>query len=53
MKTLKNYLTLTNIVYALCFLLMAWFIVSFIDINTHNMTDTTYKAWNFFTLIKK
>ena len=29
---------------------VAWVFASFIDINTHNMTDQKFSSWNFFEI---
>ena len=33
---------------SVCSSILAWMILSFFDINAHNMTDHNYARWNFF-----
>lgn len=38
------------ILLSVCSSILAWMILSFIDINAHNMTDKEYATWNAFCL---
>ena len=33
---------------SVCYSILAWMVLSFFDINAHNMTDQDYARWNFF-----
>lgn len=33
---------------SVCSSILAWMVLSFFDINAHNMTDQNYARWNFF-----
>ena len=33
---------------SVCSSVLAWMVLSFFDINAHNMTDQNYARWNFF-----
>lgn len=33
---------------SVCSSILAWMLLSFFDINAHNMTDQNYARWNFF-----
>lgn len=33
---------------SICSSILAWMLLSFFDINAHNMTDKNYARWNFF-----
>ena len=35
---------------SVCYSILAWMILSFFDINAHNMTDQDYAGWNFFLI---
>lgn len=41
------------IAYTVSVILIAWFVLSFVDVISHNMSDCTYKAWNFFEVMTK
>ena len=36
------------ILFSVCSSILAWMLLSFFDINAHNMTDQNYARWNFF-----
>lgn len=36
------------ILLSVCSSILAWMLLSFFDINAHNMTDQNYARWNFF-----
>lgn len=36
------------ILLSICSSVLAWIVLSFFDINAHNMTDQNYARWNFF-----
>lgn len=38
-----------GLVYTCCALFLLWIIISFIEVNMHNLTDHIYSDWNFFT----
>ena len=33
---------------SVCYSILAWMVLSFFDINAHNMTDQDYAGWNIF-----
>ena len=35
---------------SVCSSILAWMVLSFFDINAHNMTDQDYAGWNFFLI---
>ena len=35
---------------SVCYSILAWMVLSFFDINAHNMTDQDYAGWNIFLL---
>ena len=35
---------------SVCYSILAWIVLSFFDINAHNMTDQDYAGWNIFLL---
>ena len=35
---------------SVCYSILAWMLLSFFDINAHNMTDQDYAGWNIFLL---
>ena len=35
---------------SVCYSILAWMLLSFFDINAHNMTDKDYAGWNIFLL---
>lgn len=44
----------SEIVYlSVCSSILAWMILSFFDINAHNMTDQDYARWNLFLIFDK
>ena len=53
MNKQKIYETLENTIYIISALILLWFVVSFIDVNMHNMPwqDHVYKAWNLFDIL--
>ena len=36
---------------AICFAIAIWFIASYVDVVTHNMTTCTYQPWNLFDIL--
>lgn len=38
---------------SICSSILAWMILSFFDINAHNMTDQKYARWNLFLIFDK
>lgn len=38
---------------SVCSSILAWMILSFFDINAHNMTDQDYARWNLFLIFDK
>lgn len=38
---------------SVCTSILAWMILSFFDINAHNMTDQDYARWNLFLIFDK
>ena len=38
---------------SVCSSILAWMILSFFDINAHNMTDQDYAGWNLFLIFDK
>lgn len=36
------------VLFSVCCSILAWMLLSFFDINAHNMTDQNYARWNFF-----
>lgn len=38
------------VLYAICVLLLVWFILSFVNILNHNLTDFEYGSWNMFKI---
>ena len=45
MKCLKSAFVILN------FLFILWFVLSWVNIVTHNLTDRVYWDWNLFTLV--
>lgn len=41
------------VAYSICFILLAWFIGSYIDIIAHNQTTHSYSNLNLFTLLSR
>ena len=35
---------------SVCTYILVWMVLSFFDINAHNMTDQDYAGWNIFLL---
>ena len=35
---------------SVCTSILVWMVLSFFDINAHNMTDQDYAEWNFFLI---
>ena len=45
MKCLKSAFVILNLLFIL------WFVLSWVNIVTHNLTDRVYWDWNLFTLV--
>ena len=44
-KKISNLITLASA------LALAWVLISYIDVVSHNMSDQAYAWWNFFTIV--
>lgn len=42
-----------NVLKILCAALLLWIVISFVDVNLHNLSDYHYLSWNFFTWFVK
>ena len=42
-----------NMLYVISFVFLAYMILSFAEVNAHNMTDRTYNDLNLFVLLSK
>lgn len=42
-----------KILYAVCVVLLVWFVASIINTLCHNMTDYDYAGWNMFDIFCK
>lgn len=43
--------TTEKIIVAVAALLLIWLVISFIDINLHNLGNEHYMKWNLFSLL--
>ena len=41
---------LENLAFIICLAILIWGVASFIDVNSHNMTDYQYASWNLFNI---
>lgn len=46
----KVFKTIENIIYTIIIMFFLWFLISFIDVNLHNMSDYQYADWNMFRI---
>jgi len=42
--------TIENIIITIIVIIFLWFLISFIDVNLHNMSDYQYADWNMFRI---
>jgi hypothetical protein len=45
----KIYKALGGLGYTLCIIFILWVLISFFDVNAHNLSSYRYQPWNFFT----
>lgn len=50
MKLEKIFNTIENIIITIIVIIFLWFLISFIDVNLHNMSDYKYADWNMFRI---
>ncbi len=45
--------TIENIIITIIVIIFLWFLISFIDVNLHNMSDYQYADWNMFVIMEE
>ena len=40
-----------KVLYIVCILIMAWLVLSFINVIMHNMSDYNYASWNVIEIL--